>query len=477
MSSKNASVVAVQDGTIVKLGRSKKLGLYVVLRDIYGDVFTYAGLGSIARTYTPPKASPTAGESGAGTSKSESTARSAYPGDQLPLTLKVSAPIASSTSAGAGKPAGTAPASASTPAGLGGTGLGKVRLFAHPNNPDALVARAAARADEIARRSARDHRLLLRVGTEVAQGTVLGHVRVPPAAKDGHIRFAIRPAGDPETIAPGPILENWTQLDAALHPQGAKGEEELLGATASGVFLLSKSQLERDILSDPGIVMSACSRQEVASGALDKRVLAVLAFLSRSGLKPTVGTLPCGNGAYAAAGFVSPGHSGDALAISHINGVPIAGHQGRGSITDTTIRTLLTLRGQYLPHQIVSLMYYPGAPITLARADHGGYIEIAFPLARRHAPSVRPSLVKPAHSAGAGRTAPSPFALSGELTAAQWGQLIDRIAVLPTPTVAAKPSSAAIPDRPATSSPAASSPSRPATSSPATSGSRPAATK
>ena len=45
-------MVAVQDGRVIGLGASRKLGLYVILRDVYGDVFTYAGLGSIARTYT-----------------------------------------------------------------------------------------------------------------------------------------------------------------------------------------------------------------------------------------------------------------------------------------------------------------------------------------------------------------------------------------------------------------------------------------
>ena len=56
MSAPNAAVVAVQDGRIVQLGSSRKLGKYVVLRDVYGDVFTYAGLGSIAPTYRLPKA-------------------------------------------------------------------------------------------------------------------------------------------------------------------------------------------------------------------------------------------------------------------------------------------------------------------------------------------------------------------------------------------------------------------------------------
>jgi hypothetical protein len=231
-----------------------------------------------------------------------------------------------------------------------------------------------------------------------------------------------------------------------LHPQGAKGRPNLLGATASDVFLLSKGQLEREVLSDPGVVLSACSRHEVASGAIDKRALAMLAFLSRSGLKPTVGTLRCG--AYDAAGYVNPGHVGDAVAIVAINGIPIAGHQGAGSITDTTIRTLLTLQGDFIPAHIVSLMRYPGARSTLARADHGDYIEVAF-RPEPHAAALKSSATAAvAAPASVGQTAPAPVAVVGELSVAQWEQLIGRIAALPKPTVAVKPSSGAIPDGP-----------------------------
>jgi hypothetical protein len=270
---------------------------------------------------------------------------------------------------------------------------------------------------------------------------------MPRGAKDGHLRFAIRPAGDPATVDPRGILENWVQLDAALHPQGAKGESKLLGATVNEVFLLSKSQLEREVLSDPGIAMSACSRHEVNSGHVDQRVLAVLAFLSRSGLKPTVGTLRCGAGSYDVSGYVSADHMGDAVAISAINGVPVAGHQGSGSVTDTAIRTLLTLRGEFVPRQIVSLMHYPHNPRTVARQDHGGYIELDFSPAPRHrAAEPAASQAGVAHSAGAGQTAPSPLAVSSELSAAQWEQLLSRIAALPAPKVVTKPSSSAIPD-------------------------------
>jgi hypothetical protein len=405
----NARAVAVQDGRVVKLGYSRKLGRYVILRDVYGDVFTYAGLGAVAHSYVLPK--------------SESAAS---PPSQSAGTARSSSRSSTGASAAASKPT-----------------TGKVRVFARPNrNPDAQAAIAGARIAT----GTSSGRLPLRAGSVVAEGTVLGRVSDPSSARAGHLRFAIQPAGDTSTIDPRAILSNWTQLDAALHPQGAKDRPSLLGATASDAFLLSKGQLEREVLSDPGVGLSACSRHEVASGAIDKRALAVLAFLSRSGLKPTVGTLRCGS--YDAAGYVSPGHVGDAVAIVAINGIPIAGHQGAGSITDTTIRTLLTLQGDFTPAHIVSLMRYPGAPSTLARADHGDYVEIAFRPAPR-ATALRPSASATAASApGAGQSAPAPMAVVGALSVAQWEQLIGRIAGLPKPTVAAKPSSGAIPDSP-----------------------------
>src|SRR5262249_38038289 len=43
-----APVVAVNDGTIRKLGQNPRLGRYLVLQDAYGNTYTYAQLGEIA---------------------------------------------------------------------------------------------------------------------------------------------------------------------------------------------------------------------------------------------------------------------------------------------------------------------------------------------------------------------------------------------------------------------------------------------
>src|SRR6202043_750619 len=101
-----------------------KLGKYVVLRDVYGDVFTYAGLGSIAPTYIPAKAphrpvkSPVAD---VGSAPTPTPSLPASAGSQLPLTLHVKTPVtpgvAGAAEAGVGQALSSAGSAESTPAG------------------------------------------------------------------------------------------------------------------------------------------------------------------------------------------------------------------------------------------------------------------------------------------------------------------------------------------------------------------------
>jgi Transglycosylase SLT domain len=527
-----ASVTAVQDGRIVKLGRSHKLGNYLALQDVYGDVFTYAGLGSIAHRYHEPghpaKTKPVGAGAGAGSSSGVAgTAQTlsaevstpalgvpakpstpeptptapASAGRQLPITLHVKTPAQQHLDQQS--PEVEAESQQSSEEGAPPPGMGRVRLYAHPGNPVARV--AAARAGALGAQSdGHGGRWLpLRQGSLVSQGTILGHLSrtpaqegqgvsplqawggahlslpvggpqqggsgagsastapaspagqlaVPVQAQSARLRFAIRPAGDSSTVDPRPILANWRQLDTALHPRGARADVNLLGATVAQVFLMSQSELERTVLSDPGISIYDCGRQDIAAGSIDGRVLAVLEFLSRSGLKPTVSALRCGHSEMTTSGNVSEHYFGDAMDISAINGVPIAGHQGAGSITDVTIRALLTLQGQFVPHQIISLMKYPEAANTLALPEHWNHIHVGFrPQPGTLAPSAGPgaavqAIATAAHSAGPGQTAPSPLlAVSGDLSPAQWNQLVQRIGALQQPTVVAKPTSAAIRD-------------------------------
>ena len=48
---KGARVIAVNDGKVVRIGKSKRLGRFVKLLDVYGNTYTYAHLGKVSETY------------------------------------------------------------------------------------------------------------------------------------------------------------------------------------------------------------------------------------------------------------------------------------------------------------------------------------------------------------------------------------------------------------------------------------------
>jgi len=440
-------VLATQAGRVVALGHSRALGNYLALEDVYGDVFSYAHLGSLATRYHVSSDSsgsaPTAATAAVKTAGTGAPKASATAGSQPPVTLK---PKSSANQA-----AGGASEEASAPVGeeasTQATSSGKVLLYAHPENPDARAVVARLRASRVGSGHGWEP---LRVGAVVSQGTILGAPTVAaPGAQSGTLKFAIRPAGDSSAVNPQPIMQNWSQLSRALHPEGAKGNSGLVGATADAVFLLSQSELERAVLADPGIQLPTCARHEVAGGHVNGRVLAMLLFLSRNGLKPTVSELRCNGQLPAKGGVYSAIDRGEGADISKINGVSIQENQGAGTITDLTIRTLLTLQGRFSAHRIISLMRYPGAPSTEAALDHASYIEVDFqPASGPVAPNASASA---AHSAGPGSTAPSPLAASlgirsVGLSAAQWSQLVERISALQQPKVPTKPGSFAIRD-------------------------------
>jgi hypothetical protein len=150
-------------------------------------------------------------------------------------------------------------------------------------------------------------------------------------------------------------------------------------------------------------------------------VLATLEFLANSGLKPTVSSLNCGHGYLTASGNVSEHSTGTAVDIAAINGVPILGHQGAGSVTDLTIRKLLSLQGQMKPHQIISLMTFDGADNTISMADHNDHIHIGF---------------KPMF--GGNLELGAQF--SAALKPAQWDKLMERLGQIDNPEVLTAPS-------------------------------------
>ena len=148
--------------------------------------------------------------------------------------------------------------------------------------------------------------------------------------------------------------------------------------TLGQVLLMGKSALGHKILTDPRITIYECGRADIEAGAVDRRVLATLEYLADNGMHPTVSSLHCGHPYLAKSGHVSEHSAGSAVDVAAINGTPILGHQGSGSITDRAVRLLLALQGAMHPHQIITLMQYAGTDNTLALADHDDHIHIGF---------------------------------------------------------------------------------------------------
>ena len=60
-----------------------------------------------------------------------------------------------------------------------------------------------------------------------------------------------------------------------------------------------------------------------------------------------------------------------------IDGVPVTGHQGPGTLTDELIRTVLQLQGTMHPHQVISLEDLPGET-SFALPDHYDHVHVGY---------------------------------------------------------------------------------------------------
>ncbi|HEV7807897.1 MAG TPA: lytic murein transglycosylase [Solirubrobacteraceae bacterium] len=427
-------VIAVQDGRVVALGRTKRLGNFVRLTDVYGNTYTYGHLKKLADRVPVAK------------DKNQSKASIAR---ELELPKADPTPTRSAT---AGRPTHDRPQLHAPQAARAARDvtplMTKERLFAHPARKNSLSFGGARQLLELRSRLAEGETLksyftgefgldekefeLRRLvpGTRVIAGTILGRIGTLSKTVSPHVHFEIKPAGrGAPRIDPKPILDGWKLLEATSIYR-AQGANPLTGAGSGSasigqIMLMSKEVLAQRVLSNPRIEIYSCGRRDIEAGGIDRRVLATLEFLAASGLKPTVTSLHCGHSYLTASGNVSEHSAGSAVDIAMINGIPIVGHQGEGSITDITIRRLLTLQGISKPHQIISLMTYAGTDNTLALADHADHIHVGF---------------HPEYAAGT----PAAKELATVLKPSQWIKLIDRLGQINNPTVAKKPSKYAI---------------------------------
>jgi transglycosylase-like protein with SLT domain len=430
-SRRGAPVVAVNDGVIQKIGHSAERGNYVVFQDAYGNRYTYSNLGAVAARYPAPK-------------EKRLTAKD-FELVKPKADRKPNAPA----SAGLRRRPGIHVRKQLARAGQGPSA---------PANRESLADRFSTLV-QLPQQAAGDQlngkldKLLgnrvpayttfrgylsrvfqfdprttvlkpLRKGSKVVGGTVLGRLGPAQGGIAPHVTFEIRPAGrGAPLIDPKPILDGWKLLaDTALYR--VAGKNPLIGGASVGqVLLMSKTSLERRVLADPHVEIYSCGRDDIQSGQVDRRVLATIEYLAARGFRLTLTSLKCGHSFLTASGNVSEHSSGNAMDIALVNGIPIIGHQGGGSITESVIKELLKLQGPMRPHQIISLMKM--GPPTFAMADHADHIHVGFQplfgdtkLGKQFARLLKPE---------------------------QWQRLIGRIAKIPQPNVRTKASKYSIP--------------------------------
>jgi hypothetical protein len=419
-------VVAVNDGVIRKLGRNRRLGRFIVLEDAYGNRYTYAQLGSVAEVHPVPKPKALTAED----FKLVRPGRDPAPVKAATAGDNDDAPSAAAKPRKADRPVNTEDL--------------RRRLFALPERPanldragvtgqlDALLGERVPGYETfksyfsgIFRFNRRTMELRpLKVGSQVAGGTVLGRIGRTGASAP-HVNFAIRPAGrGAPRIDPKPILDGWKLLEStAIYRAAGKDPFGTSEATIGQILLMSKAALERRVLADPRLEIYSCGRLDIRTGQIDRRTLATLAYLVERGYRLTITSLKCGHSFYTTSGNVSAHSSGNAVDIAQVNGLPILGNQGKGSITEAVVRDLLKLQGTTEPAQIITLMDLGGP--TFAMGDHDDHIHVGF------TPAYGPG--KPLEQ------------LAQVLEPDQWQRLIERLGEIDNPEVPTKPSKFATP--------------------------------
>jgi hypothetical protein len=406
--------VAVNDGVIKKLGESPTLGKFIVLQDAYGNRFTYAHLGEISRTHPVARQGDLAA------------------GDFKLQTPKDAAPDSPATAGDNSTDTSSSPSSENS----------RQRLFALPQRSgNAGQSSVTGQLDSLLGRSVPGYETFksalssstpfdsntmqmkpLKKGSKVTGGTVIGHVGQPDA-QPPHLNFAIRPAGrGAPTIDPKPILDGWKLLETTAIYRAADKNPFSDNPTVGQVLLMSKAALEQRVLNDPALSIYSCGRNDIQTGQIDRRVLAVMEYLVAKGYRLTITSLKCGHSYLTASGNVSAHSYGSAVDIAAVNGIPIAGHQGPGTITEAVIKDLLLLQGTMRPAQIISLMDL--GPPTFILPDHWNHIHVGYTFT----------------------TSGSSIKQLGEiLKPEQWQRLIQRLGEIQNPKVPAKPSAAALP--------------------------------
>jgi hypothetical protein len=154
---------------------------------------------------------------------------------------------------------------------------------------------------------------------------------------------------------------------------------QVLGPAGMQAALESeRSELSQRVLSDPRVHLYPGGRADLAADRVDPRVLALIEYLAEVHGNLTVSCLISGHSLYVHGrpGVVSAHIYGRAVDIAAVGGIPIAGNQQPGGITEQTIREILSLPDWLHPKQVISLLDLGGPSFPLP--DHADHIHVGY---------------------------------------------------------------------------------------------------
>lgn len=141
-------------------------------------------------------------------------------------------------------------------------------------------------------------------------------------------------------------------------------------------LVAEEERLAKRLLADPRVDMYAGGREDVEAGRIVVHVLALIAYLAESYDQVTVSSLFSGHRLYSRPGVISRHVFGQAVDVAALGGVPMAGHQQPGSVTEKAVRDILLLPAEVLPRQVISLLGLGGPSFPLA--DHADHIHVGY---------------------------------------------------------------------------------------------------
>lgn len=404
-SRENAPAIAVQDATVVSLGKNKKEGNFITLEDSYGNRYRYANLGSLSKLYPVPRSK----EDNSAEEEAKAAAAVVDPDEQVGARVATKERVYAHPDRDRSAAAGSYDVTA-------GQAMGDYESF------DNYFARPfGLKQEDVVLKP-------MTKGSKLIGGTIIGRYGEGEGGKTPYMNFAVRPAGTgAPVIDPKPILDGWKLLDSTavyraigLNPLVPNDDDRTIGQ----LLLMSKEQLEQYVLRKKTIEIYPGGRADIGAGQIDRRVLAVIAFLDSKGYHPTITSLMSGHGVLTSSGNVSEHTTGTAVDIAAINGKSMIENNQPGGLMEKVVRRIMTLQGVLQPHQIISLFDIGGS--TLAMGDHNDHIHVGF----------RP---------GGSVNAKGKMANSGSrISKKDWHRIFDHLGKIENPTVPTQPSAYAI---------------------------------